>query len=130
MTDFSRITDEFIGFPSAFLYAGATNVVGSLWSLNDISAALIMIKFYDNLSKGLPVVVALNQAQLWLKNVTAEELLKWADQFNYFSFIQKKAIKNYVRTYESAEKPFTNPFYWAAFTVIGKVEKSLVRLQE
>ena len=130
LTDFSRTTDEFIGFPSAFLYAGATNVVGSLWTLNDISAAFIMIKFYDNLSKGLPVVVALNQAQLWLKNVTAEELLKWADQFNCFSFKQQIEMDNYLRGYKSAEKPFTNPFYWAAFTVIGKREKSLVRLQE
>jgi len=121
LTGFSRTTDEFIGFPSAFLYAGATNVVGSLWSPNDISAAFIMIKFYDNLSKGLPIVVALNQAQLWLKNVTAQEFLKWADQFNYFSFIQKEGIEDYVSRYKSAEKPFTNPFYWAAFTVIGKV---------
>jgi len=125
LIDFSSTSDEYIGFPGAFLCAGATNVVGSLWSLNDISTAFLLIKFYDNLLQGVSVAVALNQAQLWLKNSTVEELLEWVNQVKNFD---AEISRQLLRGFHKNEKPFANPFYWAAFTVVGKLEKSVVRL--
>ena len=126
---FRSTSDEYIGFPGAFLCAGATNVVSSLWSLNDIPTAFLIIKFYDNLFQGVSVAVALNQAQLWLKNATAEELLEWVNQCKNFDATVNIQLRR-LFTKDKTEKPFANPFYWAAFTVVGKLEKSMVKLVE
>lgn len=64
LTDFRSITDEYIGLPSIFLYAGSPTVVSSLWTVNDLSTAFLMIEFYQNMRAGNSVVLALNKAQL------------------------------------------------------------------
>jgi CHAT domain-containing protein len=74
ITDWTNGSNEYIGFPSAFLLAGSASVVGSLWGIDDLSTALLMIKFYQNLQIGLTIAVALNQAQLWLRDITKIEL--------------------------------------------------------
>lgn len=48
----------------AFMYAGATSVVVSLWNVNDESAADLMIRFYRHLRTGMSKREALRQAQL------------------------------------------------------------------
>ena len=52
------------GMRRAFRIAGAQTQVVSLWSVNDDSTRDLMIDFYHNLTKGLPVFEALRQAQL------------------------------------------------------------------
>lgn len=48
----------------AFMYAGASSVVVSLWNVNDESASDLMIRFYRNLKTGMSKGEALRQAQL------------------------------------------------------------------
>ena len=48
----------------AFMYAGASSVVISLWNVNDESASDLMIRFYRNLKTGMSKGEALRQAQL------------------------------------------------------------------
>ena len=55
-----------IGLTRAFLYAGASSVVVSLWNVNDTATATLMKAFYGNLRKGLPKDEALRQAKLEL----------------------------------------------------------------
>ncbi len=55
-----------IGLTRAFLYAGASSVVVSLWNVNDTATATLMKAFYGNLKKGLPKDEALRQAKLEL----------------------------------------------------------------
>ena len=55
-----------IGLTRAFQYAGADNVVVSLWNVNDIATAELMRAFYRNLTRGLPKDEALRQAKLKL----------------------------------------------------------------
>jgi CHAT domain-containing protein len=43
--------NEFIGFPSAFLAAGARTVLGSLWQIDDAASAFFMEGFYRVLSE-------------------------------------------------------------------------------
>jgi CHAT domain-containing protein len=53
------------GLQRAFHYAGARNVVASLWRVPDQPTAALMHLFYDNLwKKELPPIEALRQAQL------------------------------------------------------------------
>ncbi len=56
---------ELLGLRWAFSYAGARNLVTSLWSVPDAETATLMTHFYTNLwLKGLSVPAALRAAQL------------------------------------------------------------------
>ena len=83
ITDFRRLPDESIGLPGGFLQAGVPAVVGTLWSVNDLSTALLMHRFYElhlhgDAAAGLapqPPVRALRLAQQWLRDLTYKETL-------------------------------------------------------
>jgi len=126
LIDFDNISDEYIGLPSGFLVAGSPAVVCSLWTVDDLSTALLIIKFYDNLlNYQMSLAVALNKAQFWLRDVTKENLLLW---------IKSLSIKGYQKRFLSApllkdddfrdlspsDKPFEEPYHWAAFCAIGQ----------
>jgi CHAT domain-containing protein len=57
-----------IGLTRAFLYAGASSVVVSLWNVNDTATADLMRGFYRNLQRGLAKDQALRQAKRELIN--------------------------------------------------------------
>ncbi len=121
LIDFRNTSDEYIGLPSGFLYAGASSVVSSLWTVNDLSTAFLMIRFYQNLQNGLAVGLALNQAQLWLKNLSKGDLEIWIEE-NQLPL--KPAVRmSFRRRFNKLEddaKPFKSPFYWAGFCAIGQ----------
>jgi CHAT domain-containing protein/Tfp pilus assembly protein PilF len=52
------------GLRQAFLLAGASNVVSSLWSVSDTQTAQLMVAFFDGLARGEDKAVALRRAQL------------------------------------------------------------------
>jgi CHAT domain-containing protein len=74
-----------VGLSWAFLRAGAHNVVGALWEVNDSAAPQIMDTFYGEISKGKDPAEALRTAKLGL-------------------------LKN-----KDPEIVFRKPYYWAAF---------------
>lgn len=121
LTEFTTLTDEYISLPSGFLYAGSPNVVSSLWTVNDFSTAFLMIKFYQNLDRCNSVVVALNQAQLWLRNITKKELLAWIKEKQLIRdrTIKMKLIRQFKKISDSSQ-PFKKPYYWAAFCATGQ----------
>ncbi len=120
LIDFKNTSDEYIGLPSGFLYAGSSSVVSSLWTVDDLSTSFLMIKFIQNLKdvEDISVPVALNQAQIWLRNATKEDLQEWANNLPLDS-TKKGKIRRQLRN-KTVEKPFKSPFHWAAFTAIGK----------
>ena len=117
--DYTNISDEYIGLPSGFLVAGSPAVVSSLWTVDDLSTALLMIKFYENLRKQMPLAVALNQAQLWLRDATKEELQQWTSRLP-LSRNHRAELEDRFYKLGSREKPFQEPYHWAAFCAIGK----------
>jgi CHAT domain-containing protein len=125
LIDFTNISDEYIGLPSGFLYAGSTSVVSSLWAVNDLSTAFLMIKFSHNLQAAMTdsgdfsIAVELQKAQLWLRDVTTEELQTWVSQLK-LSPKQAQKICDYLDLFDSDEKLFQNPVYWAAFCATGQ----------
>ena len=137
LTDLTSITDEYIGLPSGFLFAGSPSVVSSLWKVSDLSTSFLMMKFYEILldkNQQVSVPVALKQAQYWLQDLTVQEYL---NQLNSCQEIvklmqQKLTTKEFTRLMDMIEdeqirikglepnyKLFNNPFYWAAFTAAG-----------
>lgn len=53
-----------ISLARSFAFAGCRSLIMSLWSVSDKTTSDIMIQFYENLKKGLPKDVALQQAKL------------------------------------------------------------------
>ena len=55
--------DDVVGLTRGFLYAGAQNVVGSLWEVDDDATAELSKLMYAGMKKGTPVSKALAEAQ-------------------------------------------------------------------
>ena len=55
--------DDVVGLTRGFLYAGAQNVIGSLWEVDDDATAQLSRLLYEGMKKGVPVAKALAQAQ-------------------------------------------------------------------
>ena len=57
--------NDLTGLATAFLYAGASSVIASLWPVNDLSTSELMVQLYENLT-GTDRANALRSAQLRL----------------------------------------------------------------
>ena len=133
LTDFNSFSDEYIGLPSGFLFAGSPSVISSLWTVSDLSTAFLMIKFYENLHQSPQLqegdmAIALKQAQSWLRDLTLEEFEQLLERLKpqldkVFAQLrpgQRLIIKELLKQMrQRGEKPFANPYYWAAFTAVG-----------
>ncbi len=74
-----------------FLYAGAKNLVVSLWKADDRATSTLMLAFYEDMLKEKSKAQALRQAKLRL-----------------------------VESQRSSELEYADPYYWASFILIGK----------
>jgi CHAT domain-containing protein len=74
-----------IGLSWAFLRAGAHNVIGALWEVNDSAAPQLMDSFYGELNRGQDTAAALRTAKL--------------------SLLHSK----------DSQSVFKKPYYWAPF---------------
>ncbi|MEH1877034.1 CHAT domain-containing protein [Nostoc sp.] len=133
IVDSQNISDEYIGLPSGFLYAGSSSVISSLWTVDDVSTAFLFIQLYETLQnypelKQGDIAVALNKALTWLRKLTSkegEQLLQQIQPYIDIMFqgqddILKDLFIDGAKTkFKSNARPFANPFYWAAFTAIG-----------
>ncbi|TAG44108.1 MAG: CHAT domain-containing protein [Oscillatoriales cyanobacterium] len=123
LTDARNSTDEYIGLTSGFFYAGATSVLSTLWAVNDVSTAILMIKFYELLGSESrpPVAIALRESQLWLRSLTVKSLLEWVEASQLLSREHKQKIQGkYRRGYKQDYQPYESPVYWAAFCAVGQ----------
>jgi CHAT domain-containing protein len=132
LTDPTSISDEYIGLPSGFLYAGTATVVSSLWAVKDLSTAFLMLKFYENFQSSQKqagdVAVALNQAQKWLRNLTIEKLDQFLNQHQpqldqvlaQLRPGQRSVFQESLKQIRQRQPlPFANLYYWAAFAATG-----------
>jgi CHAT domain-containing protein len=140
LTEFRRLPDEAIGLPAGLLLAGTPGVVATLWAVNDLSTALLMIKFYELLLKGAPQsgagpllpAQALCGAQRWLRAVTADELFAYFQRHKMrrqpFSLTAAKRMPAEVADegvlqfalLDKGRPPYEDPYFWAPFIFIGE----------
>jgi CHAT domain-containing protein len=125
MTDVQEAMDEYYGLSAAFLVAGAQTVVSSLWAVDDVATALLMQRVHRNLYKGgLEKASALREAQIWLRDLSAEEALALleAKQRELMTSPRMAAVnarKALFQIRDRGAKPFAHPYWWAAFQCIG-----------
>ncbi len=139
ITDYRRIPDEALGLFSGFLQTGIPSVIGTLWSVGDQSTALLMIRFYElhlhgDKKEGLPPQVpirALQLAQCWLRDLTKKDLLIYLNDqqlqepTRFSPMLLTEMLPNVrkeVLQGQGNERPYADPYYWAAFVYYGAWE--------
>ena len=116
---------EDVSITSAFMYSGVANVVSTLWTIESISSALLMIEFHRRyVEEGESADVALAAAKHWLRNVTNEDLRKWYKQQinnlpNNHSLIPWLCDRHDELSTSTDSQPYRHPYHWSAFTITG-----------
>lgn len=142
LTDPEDLSDECLGITGGFMFAGAPIVLSSLWTVDDISSALLMTCFYKQLAQRRTPGRALKLAQAWLREVDRETVIQLLE--TRISQLEAQPasgqnesdsdyplgwqIANLLRRRDllladarkgSGDKPFAHPYFWAGFTVSG-----------
>jgi CHAT domain-containing protein/tetratricopeptide (TPR) repeat protein len=125
-------SDEYISLTSGFLLAGSPSLYVSLWSVNALSTAILLIKTYENLyHQPGKLALALNQAQIWMRDTEIQGFLDWTKQCRLLDTNQdglKKLQRNLnkqSKTQGTHAKIYQNPYHWAGFCAAGKGEQNM-----
>lgn len=120
-----QIGEGVLGLRRAFHVAGAKTLVMSLWKVDDIATAWLMVRFYEYLIKGRGRAEALRQAQDDLRRVTVDMLreewlsptmiahLAGGDEELEFDLLN---LSNMAPNH----CPFDAPRFWGAFILQGE----------
>jgi CHAT domain-containing protein len=133
LTSTSNLMDEFVGLVSGFLARKTAYVLSTLWRVDELSTALLVIDFYRRFQAGRHPAQALGEAQQWLCTLTypklAEEYAILARQIKgcsrpFAEYLKSEAhhIRQNTDKMESSQSPFADPYYWAGFTITGLVK--------
>ncbi len=125
--------DGQLGFAQAFLTAGSRSVCLSLWKVDDAATALLMDRFYQNLTgqrqelKGsLGKAEALAEAKAWLRTLSLAEATQRLGTIT--DGVGRGKDQPALKVAPPAAdpkadpreaRPFAHPRYWAAFVLIG-----------
>ncbi|GCA74244.1 hypothetical protein MiTe_01068 [Microcystis aeruginosa NIES-2520] len=127
------ISDEYVGLPSGFLFAGSSSVVSTLWTVDALATTLFMTKFYHDLKRISiqdqgSIAIVLNHTQTWLRTLNSKKLARIKDSQKFQQlldrvFESKRDRRKFQDLLEAAVKrepyPFANPYYWTAFIATG-----------
>lgn len=124
-----------MGLPSAFLFAGSSSVVSTLWTVDPLATTLFMTKFYHDLKRisiqdqGSIAIVVNNKTQTWLRNLSSTKLarIKNSKKFQQLLtevFTNDDDYEDFKDLLDAAVEirhpyPFKNPYYWTAFIATG-----------
>jgi CHAT domain-containing protein len=111
--------DASLGLHTGFLLAGGPTVWCSLWSVNDLAAALLMWRAYQLWRReGRRKAEALLAAQRWLRDAPRSALGRALLELTGGDRDLAQRLTDYLKTLPS-DPPFRDPHAWAAFQCAG-----------
>jgi CHAT domain-containing protein/tetratricopeptide (TPR) repeat protein len=142
------ITDDILTLATGFLCAGARSVIGTLWRVDDLATSIFTIHYYQQRKKGASRSEAIGQSQIYLRNLTKEQiaplqasLVAYARKIKAEYDNMKKqppdetttqmvadlravldaalGLDDRLENFFTIDRPFAEPYYWAAFTCQG-----------
>lgn len=129
IVDLGHLPEEGFSVGGGFLAAGAACAIASLWPVRDDTTALLMVRLYEEMiSEALRPPEALRRAQLWLRELTEEELDKFLTthpsleaEFRRRALIGDRPGRRGSSGVRLAVtgRPFSSADYWAPFVALG-----------
>jgi CHAT domain-containing protein len=129
ITGKGTIATEYVGLASACLKARAGNVLSTLWQVDELSSAWLVVRFYQAYLAGESAADALSIAQQWLQTLTYQDLIHWLNQLQIANSLEKYCQKEIATqitllnqemgTMGPTAKPYANPYYWVGFILTG-----------
>jgi CHAT domain-containing protein len=113
-----ELLDEVVSLPTALLQARVGGVIATLWSVDDESAMVLMLRFYELWrGEGLHPREALREAQRWVRDST---LADKCDRFPQApDLVAASTLTNSSREWALAHRAHRDPSQWAAFVYVG-----------
>ena len=110
-------SEGIVGLARAFLFAGASTVICTLWEVPDKSQKLLMHRFYSLVRQGQDLCSALFEAQLSIQNIAQAELEMLDDAV----LLDKWSSRGKFRTGAAASPTGEKSHYrhWAGIVLIG-----------
>ncbi|MBF2063644.1 MAG: tetratricopeptide repeat protein [Calothrix sp. C42_A2020_038] len=117
-----KIGEGVFGLRRAFAVAGTKTLIMSLWKVPDTVTALLMERFFDNLQLDIGRADALQNAQIYIRNITVKELQKSAlgQQVLKELFQLREVSANNIDSLNNTT-PLQHPFYWGAWICQGDI---------
>lgn len=112
------LPDEFSNVAVAFLAAGASAAIGTLWNVSDVSASLFSRRLFHELLGGAPVLTAARMAQLWLRDSTDSQKSQWLETLDSSKADAETWLLKQLKT-TTGSTSFKDPKHWAAFVCFG-----------
>jgi tetratricopeptide (TPR) repeat protein len=126
-----KIGEGVFGLRRAFAVAGTKTLVMSLWKVPDKVTALLMDRFFDNLQSRINRANALQDAQLYIRNITAAKLRKSAlgiEVLKELLSVKELSADTKIDCQEE-DTPFQHPFYWGAWICQGDTEPLVLEVR-
>jgi hypothetical protein len=121
-----NLLDEAIGLPIAFLAAGCAAVVSTLWLVEDLSTALVMLRFYWHWRhENLRLPLALAKAMHWLRSTSDQAKCDFAETELVTAGVLSPAdgagLADAIRDRSDflIGNSFSEPYFWAGFYFTG-----------
>lgn len=115
--------DELLGIAYGLVHAGARAAITSLWEVNDLPAALLVARFYRELTADAHPASALRAAQLWLAHTSNAELARLCQsgepQAAWLPAALTEKLRSNVLAADPDDRPFRHGSDWATFTYLG-----------
>jgi CHAT domain-containing protein/tetratricopeptide (TPR) repeat protein len=125
-TEYWRTPDEAIGFPAAFLAAGARTIIAAQWKVSEAATFLLMQQLCTELlHSGFDAAKSLANAQRWLRNLTTPDVEKAISQIVEVMGENESRTKRMLRELREnivslrVEYPFHARKFWGAFICVG-----------
>lgn len=102
-----------LGMRRAFINAGVRHLIMNLWKTDDKASALFMECFYDYYRiERMDIKKALKLTRKYLKERTVRQIRMGP----YYH----KEMEELFSLFKESDKPYSHPYYWAGFILIGK----------
>ncbi|MEM7129671.1 MAG: CHAT domain-containing protein [Chloroflexota bacterium] len=112
--------DELMGFTRAFIAAGTSAMLITVWQVDDLATRVLMQKFYEQVQKKVPFAEALKNAQLYLRQLTRHEVRQIATKFAGDQTLDWTALRFQDLVNGNQNEPaYEDLKYWAAFMLIS-----------
>jgi CHAT domain-containing protein len=123
-----HVGEGVFGLRRAFVLAGARTLVMSLWKVSDLSTAMLMQRFYENLLyRNLDRDESLREAQFYIRDLTVGEIrAQWlhTEAIELLAAGDKRIASYYQRLARKPDeyRPFEEPYYWGGFICQGSTK--------